>query len=215
MMDANFTRLRQNMVESQLKTRGITDKQVLAAFYKVPRHLFVSPDQRQLAYEDHPLPISKGQTISQPYIVALMSQSLDLNGDEKVLDVGTGSGYQTAILAELARQVYTIERFEELSQTASAVLKKLGYGNISYKVGDGTKGWPEEAPFEGILVAAAASRIPSFLVEQLACNSKIIIPVGGSMSQMLLVISKDGDGNISKKEIGQCRFLPLIEEKEK
>ncbi len=215
MNDENYTWLRHNMVETQLKSRGITDKKVLEAFYKVPRHEFVSPELHPMAYEDHPLPIAHDQTISQPYIVALMTQSLELKGDEKVLDVGTGSGYQTAILAELARHVCTIERFEKLSKSASAVLKKLGYENISYKVGDGTKGWGEEAPFEGILVAAAASYIPDLLLEQLSRNGNMVIPVGASLSQELLVVSKDSQGNITKQEVGACRFLPLIEEKEK
>ena len=214
MTEDSLTRLRQNMVETQLKPRGITDQRVLDAFYKVPRHLFVSPELRYQAYEDHPLPIDRGQTISQPFIVALMTQSLDLKGNETVLDIGTGSGYQTAVLAEMVKHVYTIERFEELSKTASAVLTKLGYENISYKVGDGTKGWPEKAPFEGILVAAAASRMPSLLLEQLSLSSKMVIPVGGSLYQEMLVISKNRQGNIKEQKITDCRFLPLIEEKE-
>ncbi len=211
-MDNDFTSLRQSMVESQLMARGIADKKVLEAFYKVPRHLFVSPEQRFQAYEDHPVPIDFGQTISQPYIVALMTESLELKGDEKVLEIGTGSGYQTAILAELAKHIYTIERFEKLSQTASAVLKKVGYKNISFKVGDGTKGWPEEAPFEGILVAAAADHVPDALVEQLSRNGKMVMPVGDSYGQELLVLSKDSHGNVTKQAIAGCRFLPLVEE---
>ena len=211
-MVENFTRLRQRMVETQLLPRGITDKKVLAAFYKVPRHLFVSPDLRSQAYEDYPLPIDLNQTISQPYIVALMTESLALEGGEKILEIGTGSGYQTALLAELAGHVYTIERFGKLSQTASALLEKLGYKNISFKVGDGAKGWPEEAPFEGILVAAAADHRPPSLLEQLSCNAKMVIPVGAFFHQDLLVLSKDRHGHIKEQKIVGCRFLPLVED---
>ncbi len=214
MSTQNYSKLRQNMVELQLIRRGITSKKVLDAFYKVPRHLFVNPDQRSEAYEDFPLPIDHNQTISQPYMVALMTEALDLIGDEKVLEIGTGSGYQTAILAEIVEHVYTIERYEKLSQDADKVLKELGYNNISLKVGDGTKGWPEEAPFGGILVAAAADHIPPLLLEQLAYNSIMVIPVGGSREQELLVISKDGQGNITKQKSVGCRFLPLIEDQD-
>ncbi len=210
----NYSKLRQNMVETQLMRRGITNKKVLDAFYKVPRHLFVSPEQRFKAYEDFPLPIDHNQTISQPYMVALMTEALDLIGDEKVLEIGTGSGYQTAILAEIVEHVYTIERFEKLSQDADKVLKEPGYNNISIKVGDGTKGWPEKAPFGGILVAAAANHIPSLLLEQLAYNSIMVIPVGGSREQELMVISKDRQGNITKQKTLGCRFLPLIEDQD-
>jgi len=211
-MDDKFTRLREHMVETQLIPRGIKDQKVLDAFYRVPRHMFVGREVLDQAYEDYPLPIDFGQTISQPYIVALMTESLELKGGERVLDIGTGSGYQTAILAELAAHVYTIERFEKLSQTASTVLNRLGYENISFKVGDGSKGWPEEAPFNGILVAAAAEKVPPALLEQLANEGKMVIPVGDSFSQELLVISKDRQGNISKQKTVGCRFLPLIGE---
>lgn len=214
MMGENFEWLRQNMVENQIKARGITDKKILDAFYKVPRHMYVGPDQRPLAYEDHPLPIDHDQTISQPFIVALMTRALELKGGERVLEIGTGSGYQTAILAELAGHVYTVERFERLSRSASILLNELGYDNISYRVGDGTRGWPEEAPFEGILVAAASEHIPPRLVEQLAQNSRLVIPVGDLGGQELLVVSKDSRGNINKENLGGCRFLPLVEEKD-
>jgi len=214
MMGENFEWLRQNMVDNQIKARGITDKKILDAFYKVPRHLFVGPDQRPLAYEDHPLPIDHDQTISQPFIVALMTQALELKGGERVLEIGTGSGYQTAILAELAGHVYTVERFERLSRSASILLSELGYDNISYRVGDGTKGWPEEAPFKGILAAAASEKIPPALLEQLAPGSKLVIPVGDLGGQELIVASKDGRGNISKENLGGCRFLPLVEGKD-
>ncbi len=210
MMDDKFAGHRKKMVETQLISRDIKDQKVLDAFYRVPRHLFVSLEMRSQAYEDYPLPIAHNQTISQPYIVALMTQSLGLKGGEKVLDIGTGSGYQTAILAEIASHVYTVERHRLLSETAAEVLNELGYKNISYKIGDGTKGWPEEAPFEGILVAAAAIRLPEPLLEQLANNSTMIIPVGDLQQQELLSIKKDNEGNISKEKIVGCRFLPLI-----
>lgn len=210
-MGKNFSTLRQKMVETQLKPRGIKDNMVLEAFSKVPRHMFVSPKQRSQAYEDHPLPIGSDQTISQPFIVALMTQSLELKGDENVLEVGTGSGYQTAILAELVKHVYSIERFEELSQNASSILQELGYNNISLTVGDGAKGWAEKAPFEGILVTAAAKHIPPLLLNQLSSNGKMVIPVGDFLAQEMLLIHKDEQGNIIKQEIGGCRFVPLIE----
>jgi protein-L-isoaspartate(D-aspartate) O-methyltransferase len=215
MNSEQFARLRQNMVETQLMPRGITDQKVLEAFYNVPRHLFVNPELQPEAYNDGPLPIGRAQTISQPYIVALMTESLGLNGNEKILEIGTGSGYQTAILAEIAEHVYTIERFEHLSMKASSLLNSLGYENISYKVGDGSRGWPEEAPFDDILVTAAARRLPEPLLEQLANNSKMVIPVGDTKSQVILVISKDSRGNISKQETVGCRFVPLVEEEEK
>ncbi len=212
MENDKFSKLRNNMVKVQLMLRDITDERVLEAFNRVPRHLFVSPEQRLQAYEDRPLPIPFGQTISQPYIVALMTESLELQGGEKVLEIGTGSGYQTAILAELAGHVYTIERFEELSQTAAVVLKEVGYKNISFRVGDGTKGWPEEAPFDRILVAAASDHVPKPLLEQLSPGGKIVMPVGDPQAQQLLAVSKDSEGNFAEEKITGCRFLPLIGE---
>ncbi len=214
MMGESYEWLRKNMVENQIKARGVRDKRVLDAFLKIPRHIFVGPDQRPLAYEDHPLPIEHDQTISQPYIVALMTEALELKGDEKVLEIGTGSGYQTVILAELAGHVYTIERFEKLSRSASILLGELGYENVAYRVSDGTKGWPEEAPFDGILAAAASEKIPPALVEQLAPGGKLVIPVGDMGGQELLVVSKDSRGNITRENLGGCRFLPLVEQKD-
>ncbi|MFO7951514.1 MAG: protein-L-isoaspartate(D-aspartate) O-methyltransferase [Bacillota bacterium] len=210
MMNRGYDWLRENMVETQLKPRGITDEKVLEVFYKVPRHLFVSESQRPLAYEDHPLPIALDQTISQPFIVALMTQCLELKGNEKILEIGTGSGYQTAILAELANHVYTIERFEDLSRKAEAILTELGYNNVSYKVGDGSKGWPEKSPFEGIMVTAAAGNPPKTLLDQLACNGKMVIPVGDHHGQELVVFVKDAEGNLYEHKKGGCRFLPLV-----
>ncbi len=214
MMSNSYEWLRQNMVEKQIKARGITDKRILNAFSKVPRHMFVGPEQKPLAYEDHPLPIEHEQTISQPYIVALMTEALQLKENDKVLEIGTGSGYQTAILAELAGHVYTIERFEKLSRSASILLGELGYDNITYRVGDGTKGWPEEAPFEGILAAAASEDIPPALMEQLAPGGKLVIPVGDLRGQQLIVASKDSNSKITRENLGGCRFLPLVGEKE-
>lgn len=178
----------------------------------VPRHLFVNPEMRERAYDDNPLPIASNQTISQPYMVALMTECLELKGGGKVLEVGTGSGYQTAILAELAGHVYTIERHANLSRTAQELLENLTYKNISFRVGDGSKGWPEEAPFKGILVAAASRQIPPSLTDQLSAEGKLVIPVGDTWQQELLVISKDKQGSLrTRKEVG-CRFLPLVEE---
>ncbi len=212
MMNNGYEWLRQNMVENQIKARGIKDERILEAFYKIPRHLFVGPEQRPLAYEDHPLPIEHEQTISQPFIVALMTEALRLKGNEKVLELGTGSGYQTAILAELAGHVYTIERFEKLSRSASTLLGELGYYNITYRTGDGTRGWPEEAPFDGILAAAASEKIPPALLEQLGNGGRLVIPVGDVRGQQLMVVSKDARGKITEETLGGCRFLPLVEE---
>ena len=213
-MSDSFQRLRENMVNTQIKARGVKDEKVLTAFHRVPRHMFVGSAQKFQAYEDYPLPIEHNQTISQPFIVALMTEALKLTGKEIVLEIGTGSGYQTAILAEIAKHVYTIERFEKLSYAASALLDKLGYNNISYRVGDGTKGWPEKSPFEGILVAAATADIPPALIDQMAPDSRLVIPVGDPGSQDLLVVRRDGQGNLDRESLGGCRFLPLVEEKE-
>ncbi len=210
--DSFFDRSRESMITDQLKTRGIADEKVLEAFRRVPRHLFVRKKQIIFAYEDYPLPIDQGQTISQPYIVALMTESLELRGDEKVLEIGTGSGYQTAILAELAGHVFSVERFPGLSKNAASVLKNLGYRNISYRVGDGTKGWPEKAPFQRILVAAAAGSIPGPLIKQLDFNGRLVMPVGGPDSQEMIVLTKNSRGEIKKEKMGGCRFLPLVEE---
>ncbi|OPL11456.1 MAG: protein-L-isoaspartate O-methyltransferase [Firmicutes bacterium ML8_F2] len=211
-MPGNHELLRKSMIKNQLIARGINNQRVLDAFARVPRHLFVSPELREQAYDDNPLPIASNQTISQPYIVALMTECLKLEGQETVLEVGTGSGYQTAILAELAGHVYTIERFTNLSETAQSLLENLGYTNISFRVGDGSKGWSEAAPFEGILIAAAARRVPPALTDQLSTGGRLVIPVGDSWQQKLLVVSKDREGSLStQKEVG-CRFLPLIEE---
>jgi len=207
----NFEEMRRRMVEEQLRSRDITDERVLKAFLKVPRHEFVPPEQKVYAYEDHPLPIGFGQTISQPYMVALMTQALELRGDEKVLEVGTGSGYQAAILAELCREVHSVERIPELAERAKETLRRLGYTNVFVHVGDGTKGLPEEAPFEGIIVTAGAPDIPPPLVEQLAEGGRIVIPIGGRPYQTLVKGTKRG-GRLHKEEVCGCLFVPLVGE---
>lgn len=211
MEEQKYRERRERMVKTQLIPRGIKDPRVLDVFAKVPRHLFVDPVQRHMAYRDHPLPIGLEQTISQPYIVALMTQSLALKGDENVLEIGTGSGYQTAVLAELARHVYTVERLPQLSEKAQNILQELQYNNISFRVGDGTGGWPEKAPFEAILVAAASESVPPALVEQLSLGGRMVIPVGDSPVQDLLLLIKNQQC-IEEQNLCGCRFVPLIHE---
>ena len=202
---------RQKMVNAQLRARGIRDERVLAAMERVPRHLFVPDEYQSSAYEDHPLPIGNGQTVSQPYIVAFMLEVLSLDGSEKVLEIGTGSGYQTALLAELARQVYSVERIEVLAHSAEATLRLLGYANVSLPVGDGSRGLVEYAPFDAIVVSAAAPQIPKRLLEQLREAGRMVIPVGPPDAQELILVRKqDGDAVITKLE--GCRFVPLIGE---
>jgi protein-L-isoaspartate(D-aspartate) O-methyltransferase len=205
----DYITLRENMVEFQIKARGIKDEKVLKVMREIPRHLFVSEEQRTRAYEDYPLPIGEGQTISQPYMVALMTEALQLKGDEKVLEIGAGSGYQAAILSKLCLQVFTIEKVESLALKAEKLFKELGYENIKVKVGDGTEGWEEYSPYNGILVTAGAPKIPEPLIEQLAENGRIVIPVGGSFSQDLIVGEKI-KGKLIKKVICGCVFVPLI-----
>lgn len=200
---------RERMVETQIKSRGIKDERVLKAMLKVPRHLFVDEALRDQAYGDFPLPIGEGQTISQPYIVALMTEALELKGNERVLEIGTGSGYQTAILAELALWVYTIERFPTLLERAKKVLKELGYKNISFKLDDGTLGWKEAAPFDAIIVTAASPDIPPPLVEQLAEGGRMVIPIGDEFSQTLIKGVKKG-GKLHTKALEPVRFVKLV-----
>ena len=197
------------MVEEQIIRRGIKDPRVLDAFYKVERHKFISADLSGSAYADFPLSIGAGQTISQPYIVALMTECLRLSGREKVLEIGTGSGYQTAILAELAGEVCSIERIEDLAMQAKNLIAGLGYANVKIKVGDGTLGWSEEAPFDCIIITAASPRIPLPLTQQLKDPGKMILPLGESFSQMLTLIEKQ-DGKINSREICGCVFVSLI-----
>ncbi len=205
----NFSALRKKMVEEQLIPRGIKDKKVLEAFQKVPRHNFVPKRYLDSAYGDFPLSIGAGQTISQPYMVALMTECLGLSGGETILEIGAGSGYQAAILAELASRVYTVERVVSLAEGARTCLKNLNYKNIQIEIGDGTRGWPEFAPYEGIVVTAAAPDIPKPLIEQLRIKGKLVIPTGGSFSQMLAVITKHKD-RIETKQICGCVFVPLL-----
>ncbi len=200
---------RKRMVQTQLVSRGIRDARVLLAMSKVPRHLFVEEALRGQAYGDFPLPIGEQQTISQPYIVALMTEALELLGTEKVLEIGAGSGYQAAILAELAAQVFSIERIPALASRARRNLESLRYFNVKIKVGDGTLGWPEEAPFDAIIVTAASPAIPQPLLNQLALGGRLVIPVGDCYSQTLTVVRQSPEG-LEFDYRGGCRFVKLI-----
>jgi protein-L-isoaspartate(D-aspartate) O-methyltransferase len=200
------------MVRAQLYDRGIVDERVLAAMERVPRHEFVAPELREQAYEDTPLPLAEGQTISQPYIVALMLEALQLQPDHTVLEIGTGSGYQSALLAELAARVFSIERHAVLARQAKEVLTRLGYDNITILLGDGSQGLPATAPYDAIIVAAAAPGIPPPLFEQLREGGRMVLPVGPRGEQALqLVVKKEGQPFVS--ELVGCRFVPLIGEK--
>jgi protein-L-isoaspartate(D-aspartate) O-methyltransferase len=199
------------MVERQLRARGIADERVLTAFERVPRHRFVPPDRRWAAYEDEPLPIGLGQTISQPYMVARMTELLELTKVSRVLEVGTGSGYQAAILGELAGEVWSIERHEALARMAGAILEELGAANVHVVVGDGSLGLPERAPYDGIVVTAAAPFIPPALRSQLADGGLLVIPVGDTWNQWLTVLRRAGDTFREANVLG-CRFVPLIGE---
>jgi protein-L-isoaspartate(D-aspartate) O-methyltransferase len=207
-VDGDRARDRRVMVDSQIRTRGVRDPLVLAAMAKVPRHLFVPENLRAHAYADEPLPIGHGQTISQPFIVAYMTEALALSGGEKVLEIGTGSGYQTAVLAEIAGQVFTVEIVEPLSLRAQAVLDELGYANVRCRVGDGSRGWPEEGPFDAIIVTAAAPVLPAALEEQLAAGGRMIVPVGTGL-QDLYLIRRTGQG-IVRDRLLAVRFVPLV-----
>ncbi len=204
----NFARERERMVSEQIEARGVKDRAVLKAMLKVPRHMFVPEDVQSYAYHDEPLPIGEGQTISQPYIVAYMTEVLHLGGQDRVLEVGTGSGYQAAVLAEIVREVYTVEIIEYLTIKAKAVLEELGYKNIYFKIGDGTLGWEEHKPYDAIVVTAAPARVPKALQEQLKISGRMIIPVG-SMYQELVLVTK-GEKKIKKKKLLPVRFVPLI-----
>ena len=210
MNEKDFELMRNIMVEEQLIPRGISDKRVLEAFRKVPRHEFIGKDFLQSAYNDYPLPIGENQTISQPYMAALMTENLNLKGGEKILEVGTGSGYQAAILAGLAKEVYTVERFQGLADTAKKIFDKLGYKNIKIKTGDGTLGWEEFAPYDGIVVTAGAPGIPESLLNQLKDGGRLLIPVGPDGSgQVLTLVEKIGRA-VRTGEICGCMFVPLI-----
>jgi protein-L-isoaspartate(D-aspartate) O-methyltransferase len=205
----DFADLRRDMVGTQLISRGIRDERVLGAFLKVPRHLFVREEDVDRAHSDHPLPLAHDQTISQPYIVALTLEQLDAQPGDRVLEIGTGSGYQTALLAGLAQEVFTVERIAPLAKSARARLEALGYRNIHYKVDDGTLGWPEEAPFDRIAVSAAAPEIPKALTDQLKVGGRLVIPVGGSTRQELIVVKRTPNG-LEKTNAGECVFVKLI-----
>ncbi len=197
------------MVEEQLLDRGVKDLKVAEAMSRVPRHLFVDESLRHKAYGDHPLPIGGNQTISQPYIVARMTEALRLIGEERVLEIGTGSGYQTAVLAELAEQVFTIERIRPIALKAQKLLEGLGYMNIACKVFDGTYGWGAEAPFDAVLITASSPEIPEALIQQLGDRGRLVSPVGAEDGQELVVLTRNKD-KIVRRVIGACKFVPLI-----
>jgi protein-L-isoaspartate(D-aspartate) O-methyltransferase len=199
---------RERMVEAQIEARGVKDKRVLSAMRKVPRHLFIPENMRPYAYQDEPLLIGEGQTISQPYIVAYMSESLRLMGDEAVLEVGTGSGYQAAILAEVAKEVFSVELVETLSLRAQVVLRELGYENIHFKIGDGTLGWKEYAPYDAIMVTAAPAHVPKALQEQLKIGGRMVIPVGSAFQELVLITREKR--KFKKRKLLPVRFVPLI-----
>lgn len=201
--------IRRSMIQDQIAARGVKDPRVLAAMDKVCRHCFVPEDLVTRAYEDYPMPIGRGQAISQPYIVALMSELLDLKGTERVLEIGTGSGYQAAVLAELAAEVYTVELFPDLSAGACAKLKKLGYANIRFKTGSGAAGWPEHAPYDAIIVTCAARSVPTALLEQLKEGGRLVIPVGEGEQELRLLV-KTSQGITEKAGIA-VRFVPLLD----
>ncbi|MCM8781139.1 MAG: protein-L-isoaspartate(D-aspartate) O-methyltransferase [Candidatus Omnitrophica bacterium] len=201
--------LRERMIKEQLVARAIKNKEVLNAFYKVERHKFIPEEFRGSAYADYPVPIGEGQTISQPFMVALMTECLLPSPQDRILEIGTGSGYQAAILAELVKEVYSIERFAELARTAEDTLRQLGYKNIKIRVGDGTLGWLEEAPFDKIIVTAASPEIPKPLLERLKEFGRLVIPLGDSFSQVLTVVEKQKD-KLIKTEVCGCVFVPLV-----
>ena len=197
------------MVENQIIARGVSDLSVIKAMREIPRHLFVSEALVETAYGDHPLPIGEGQTISQPYIIAEMTQALELNGDERILEIGTGSGYQAAILAAIVDRVYTVERNNTLFLNTKKLFDKLKYHNIVTKYSDGTLGWNQQSPFDAIIVTAGGEKIPEPLIKQLSIGGKLIMPVGGNLIQELIIIEKTKTG-ITTKNLGGCRFVKLI-----
>jgi protein-L-isoaspartate(D-aspartate) O-methyltransferase len=206
-----YRRLRDEMVRQQIEARGVTEPRVLSALRKVPRHLFVSEALRDQAYGDFPLPIGEQQTISQPYIVAEMTQALDLTPNDRVLEIGTGSGYQAAVLAELAYRVYTIERIRSLYVAARRLFDEMRLYNIVTRYADGTKGWEEEGLFDAIMVTAGAPEVPESVLDQLALGGRMVVPVGNQHTQELIRIVKDGQG-IHRTELGGCRFVKLVGE---
>ena len=211
----SLARARQQMVSEQIEARGrgVKDERVLEAMREVPRHEFVPEEMRKYAYEDRPLPIGHGQTISQPYIVAFMTEALDPRPGDRVLEVGTGSGYQAAVLARLVKEVYSIEIVEPLGESAKETMKRLGYDNVHVRIGDGYKGWPEEAPFDAIIVTCAPDHIPQPLIDQLAVGGRMIIPVGGMFGQNLHLMIRTEDG-VEEQKVLPVRFVPMTGEAE-
>jgi protein-L-isoaspartate(D-aspartate) O-methyltransferase len=209
-----YKKPRMRMVETQIKARGISDVRVLRVMETIPRHLFVDEGLIEQAYYDSPLPIGEHQTISQPYIVALMTQALELKGRERVLEIGTGSAYQTAVLACLADRVFSVERIASLASSARKILDKLNIYNVAIRVGDGSYGWKEEAPFDAIITTAAVPEIPQYLVEQLTVGGRMVVPVGNREVQTLYKLTRNGEEpqNIKEEDLGGCRFVSLIGE---
>lgn len=212
----DYRHLRKKMIENQIVSRGVTDEDVLSVMSDTPRHLFIDESQWPIAYSDGPLPIGHGQTISQPYIVAFMTELLQPDSHHVVLEIGTGSGYQAAVLAKLVHRVYTIEIVPELGRSARKTLKRLGYENVSVRIGDGYKGWPKEAPFDRIILTAAPEKVPQALVDQLKPGGRMVLPVGPRWwGQDLLVIEKDLTGEVIEKKTLPVRFVPMVHEKER
>lgn len=209
MNPSEFAVARRRMVEEHLRSRGIQDPHVLRIMAAMPRHLFVDDALRSRAYSDHALPIGQEQTISQPYMVAYMTQALDLTGDEKVLEIGTGSGYQTAILAELADRVFTVERIPAIGLAARGRLQGMGYTNVVYRIGDGSLGWREMAPFDRVLITAGAPRVPAFLSQQLRAGGRALLPVGCGERQALVRLTREATG-FKREALTGCAFVPLI-----
>jgi len=207
--EASYADARRHMVDRQIKARGIADPRVLAAMRKIPRHRFLPPSLWPAAYRDTPLPIGEDQTISQPYIVALMTEALELAGDERILEIGTGVGYQTAVLAELGGLVFSVERLPSLARTAEQRLRDLGYGNVEILLGDGTLGLPDRAPFHRILATGSVPRIPTVLEEQLAEGGSLVLPVGGRLEQDLVKVRRSGH-RFEEERLLPCRFVPLV-----
>jgi protein-L-isoaspartate(D-aspartate) O-methyltransferase len=211
-MGAEAARERHIMVEQQIRARGVSDPRVLAAMEAVPREAFLPQELAELAYDDRPLPIEVGQTISQPYIVALMTEALRLRPEEDVLEIGTGSGYAAAVLAGIARRVYTIERHAELADSARERLARLGYHNVEVRLGDGTLGWPERAPFAAIVAAASGPEVPAALIAQLTIGGRLVMPVGSSYVQELVRVTRVGRAEVRREDLGAVQFVPLIGE---
>jgi protein-L-isoaspartate(D-aspartate) O-methyltransferase len=203
---------RQQMVETQIVARGVQDRRVINAMLEIPRHLFLDEAFWPQAYDDNPLPIGEKQTISQPYIVALMTETLGLKGTERVLEIGTGSGYQTAVLSRLAEQVYSIERIPGLAKRARKIFDTLKYTNVVVTIGDGTLGWREHAPYDGIIVTAASPRPPKALLDQLGVGGRLVIPIGDEYSQELMIYTREQDNQFTQENRGGCRFVKLIGE---